>query len=141
MVVVIRAALLRQRLPWTMALLVLALAASPLICVPTTPLASAQDAITGIAAMSQHPDDGLPEEPPVAVIPPGEAGLEESRATGQRPALDIAADSRLLAARAGHVFLAAAAETARRHAQRRLLVYPLDPHLRLLNPGHAPPLV
>lgn len=138
---VICVAFMRQRLPWAVALLVLVVAAtSPLTSPPAGPSA-ASIAVEGITASLQLPGEELPEKLPVAIISLSEAGLEESRPPGQRPGTAVAADSRMLQHRFEHVFHAAATETVVRYAQLRIQVYPLDPHLRLLNPGNAPPLV
>jgi hypothetical protein len=141
MAIVTCAAFMRQRSPWAVALLVLVVAAtSPLTSPPASPV-TASIAIDGVTASLQLPGEELPEKLPVAIISLSEAGLEESRVPGQRPGTAGADDSRTLPPRFEHVFHAAATETVVRYAQLRIQAYPLDPHLRLLNPGNAPPLV
>lgn len=139
MAVVLIAAFMRRRLTWAGALPVLALAASPLVQAQATP-AFAATAINGITASLQLPGEQLPDKLPVAAISLSEAGLEALRTTGQRPRPTPPADHPVFQRRLEDVLHAAATETGVRHAQRRLQAYPLDPPLRLLNPGNAPPL-
>lgn len=139
MAVVLCAVFMRRRLAWAGALLVLALAASPLLAPPAHALPG--PAIDDGIASLQLPGGQLPDKLPVAAITPGEAGLEALRAPGQRPRSTTPADHTAFKRRVEEVFHTAATETGVRHAQRRLQAYPPDPHLRLLNPGNAPPLV
>lgn len=121
-------------------MLVLVLTASPLAQTQATP-AFASTAINGITASLQLPGEQLPDKLPAAAISLNEAGLEATRASTQRCGSCTPTDTRALQPRAELVFHAAATETVVRSAQLRIQVYPLDPHLRLLNPGNAPPLV
>jgi hypothetical protein len=137
MAVVFSAVFMRRRLVWAGALLVMALAAAPL---PPSVVPEVSGPATGdVIASLQLPGGQLPDKLPVAAMAPGEAGLEALRAPGQRPRPTPPADPTAFQRRLKEVFHAAATETGVRHAQRRLQAYPLDPPLRLLNPGNAPP--
>lgn len=139
MAVVLRTAFVRQLALWAGTLLVLALAASSLPALPgmATPGTTAADSIT-IAL--QAPGGKLPETLPVAAIASAESELETPHALRQRRRRAVSADTGTSPPRAEDVLHAAATETGVRRACCRQQAYPLDPHLRLLNPGNAPPL-
>lgn len=135
MAVVLHTAFVRQRVLWAGALLVLALATSSLPALPgmATPGTTAADSIT---ITLQAPGGKLPDTLPVAAIASTESELETPRALRRA----VPADTGASPPRTEDVLHAAATETRVRRACCRQQAYPLDPHLRLLNPGNAPPL-
>ena len=139
MAVVLHTAFVRQPALWAGILLVLALAASSLPALPdmATPDTTAADSIT---LALQAPGGKLPDTLPVAAIASAESELETLRALRQRPRRAVSADTGASPPRAEVVNDAATTETGVRRACCRQQAYPLDPHLRLLNPGNAPPL-
>lgn len=141
MAVVLHTAFVRQPALWAGILLVLALAASSLPALPdmATP-GTTTTAADSITLALQAPGGKLPDTLPVAAIASAESELETLRALRQRPRRAVSADTGASPPRAEDVLHAAATETGVRRACCRQQAYPLDPHLRLLNPGNAPPL-
>ncbi|WP_442684029.1 hypothetical protein ACSBPQ_05465 [Stenotrophomonas sp. JC08] len=139
MAVVLHSAFVRQAALWGGVLLVLAVAASSLPALPdmATPGTTAADSLT-IAL--QTPGGKLPDTLPVVAIASAESELETLRTLRQRLRRAVPADTGASPPRTEDVLHAAATETGVRRACCRQQAYPLDPHLRLLNPGNAPPL-